>query len=122
MLIEAGVPTERILKVFGSMEDTETPARIVAKTVEKFGRIDVLVNGPNVQVFYSLIFSRLTMQVLRRNRGRKINMNWTISIFFIRSTIEGKKGLYKEIFYEKYKYCINEMQLIPLPHSASVPP
>lgn len=44
MLRAVGVSPNRILRVVGSMEDDETPQRIIDMTMEKFGRIDVLVS------------------------------------------------------------------------------
>ncbi|KAI1713842.1 enoyl-(Acyl carrier protein) reductase domain-containing protein [Ditylenchus destructor] len=45
LLLDAGVRQENILKVLGSMEDPNTPSTIVEKTVQKFDRIDVLINN-----------------------------------------------------------------------------
>lgn len=44
MLRAVGVSPNRILRVVESMEDDETPQRIIDMTMEKFGRIDVLVS------------------------------------------------------------------------------
>lgn len=42
-MVETGISKEKILKVIGSLEDPKTPAKIVEQTVQKFGKIDVLV-------------------------------------------------------------------------------
>jgi len=38
-----GVDDSRILAVVGSMEDDTTPKKIISETINKFGKIDVLV-------------------------------------------------------------------------------
>lgn len=43
LILAGGTPAERILKVLGPMENEEVPERIVKDTLNKFGRIDVLV-------------------------------------------------------------------------------
>uniref|UniRef100_A0A1I7Z660 3-oxoacyl-[acyl-carrier-protein] reductase n=1 Tax=Steinernema glaseri TaxID=37863 RepID=A0A1I7Z660_9BILA len=48
MILEKGVPTERILSVQGNIQDDETLKELVEKTLEKFGKIDVLVNNAGV--------------------------------------------------------------------------
>uniref|UniRef100_A0A1I7Z5M3 Short chain dehydrogenase n=1 Tax=Steinernema glaseri TaxID=37863 RepID=A0A1I7Z5M3_9BILA len=45
MIVDKGVPAERILSVQGNIQDDETLKELVEKTLEKFGRIDVLVNN-----------------------------------------------------------------------------
>jgi hypothetical protein len=37
-VLAAGVPADRVLQVLGSMEDDTTAPKIVAATLEKFGR------------------------------------------------------------------------------------
>ncbi|KAI1724839.1 enoyl-(Acyl carrier protein) reductase domain-containing protein [Ditylenchus destructor] len=44
-MVETGISKEKILKVIGSLEDPKTPAKIIEQTVQKFGKIDVLVNN-----------------------------------------------------------------------------
>ncbi|KAH7725696.1 3-oxoacyl-acyl-carrier-protein reductase [Aphelenchoides avenae] len=45
LLTEAGVKEDKILEVFGDVTDDKALKAIVEKTVEKFARIDVLVNN-----------------------------------------------------------------------------
>lgn len=42
-MLKAGVGEDRILVVQGSLEDVKTLDAIIKDTIEKFGRIDVLV-------------------------------------------------------------------------------
>lgn len=44
-MVGIGTADNKILVVSGSMEDSATPAKIIQATVEKFHRIDVLVNN-----------------------------------------------------------------------------
>ncbi|KAH7706013.1 short-chain dehydrogenease/reductase-like protein [Aphelenchoides avenae] len=48
LLKQAGVDEERVLLVLGSLEDVKTVDKIIAETVAKFGRIDVLVNNAGI--------------------------------------------------------------------------
>ncbi|KAI1703028.1 short chain dehydrogenase domain-containing protein [Ditylenchus destructor] len=43
LLLDAGIPSAKILKVLGSLEDPDTASKIIDQTVQKFGKIDVLV-------------------------------------------------------------------------------
>uniref|UniRef100_A0A915DQZ0 Uncharacterized protein n=1 Tax=Ditylenchus dipsaci TaxID=166011 RepID=A0A915DQZ0_9BILA len=45
LMVEAGVSPEKIHQVIGSLEDPDTPAKIILQAVSKFGKIDVLVNN-----------------------------------------------------------------------------
>ncbi|KAH7720486.1 short-chain dehydrogenease/reductase-like protein [Aphelenchoides avenae] len=45
LLHEAGIPSDRILQVLGSLEDEDTPKKIVDAAVAKYGKIDVLINN-----------------------------------------------------------------------------
>uniref|UniRef100_A0A1I7Z6T5 Short-chain dehydrogenease/reductase-like protein n=1 Tax=Steinernema glaseri TaxID=37863 RepID=A0A1I7Z6T5_9BILA len=45
MILDKDVPAERILSVQGNIQDDETLKELVEKTLEKFGKIDVLVNN-----------------------------------------------------------------------------
>ena len=38
-----GIPPQKILKILGSLEDSKTAERIIKETINKFGRIDILV-------------------------------------------------------------------------------
>ena len=49
--LEALVPGARVLIAQGDNRDRETPARIVAATIEEFGRLDILIN--NAQIFHT---------------------------------------------------------------------
>lgn len=42
-ILDEGVPESRVLVVRGPIEDEKVQKELVDKTVEKFGRIDVLV-------------------------------------------------------------------------------
>lgn len=44
LLKDVGVQEERILEVFGDVTDEKALKEIVEKTVQKFGRIDILVS------------------------------------------------------------------------------
>ncbi|KAI6193676.1 hypothetical protein M3Y96_01044000 [Aphelenchoides besseyi] len=45
LLEKANVPSDRWLRVVGPIESVDTQKKLIEKTVEKFGRIDVLVNN-----------------------------------------------------------------------------
>uniref|UniRef100_A0A1I7ZY74 NAD(P)-binding protein n=1 Tax=Steinernema glaseri TaxID=37863 RepID=A0A1I7ZY74_9BILA len=47
-LVENGVSTDRFVVVQGDIEDPETAKKLLEETVEKFGKIDVLVNNAGV--------------------------------------------------------------------------
>jgi len=38
-----GIPPQKMLKILGSLEDSKTAERIIKETINKFGRIDILV-------------------------------------------------------------------------------
>ncbi|KAI6208865.1 hypothetical protein M3Y96_00160300 [Aphelenchoides besseyi] len=44
-LIENQIPAERILKVIGAAEDEDVQRTLINETIQKFGRLDVLVNN-----------------------------------------------------------------------------
>lgn len=45
LILACGIPAERVLKVLGSLENSEIPEKIVNETLNKFGQIDVLINN-----------------------------------------------------------------------------
>ncbi|KAK0407161.1 hypothetical protein QR680_019043 [Steinernema hermaphroditum] len=45
LILDKGIPSERILSVQGDIEDEKTTKNLVEKTLERFGKIDVLVNS-----------------------------------------------------------------------------
>uniref|UniRef100_A0A1I7Z5W8 3-oxoacyl-[acyl-carrier-protein] reductase n=1 Tax=Steinernema glaseri TaxID=37863 RepID=A0A1I7Z5W8_9BILA len=45
LILEKGIPSERIVSVQGSIQDDKVLTDLIHKTLEKFGRIDVLVNN-----------------------------------------------------------------------------
>uniref|UniRef100_A0A914NZD8 Uncharacterized protein n=1 Tax=Panagrolaimus davidi TaxID=227884 RepID=A0A914NZD8_9BILA len=45
LILEAGIPKERILSVKGSITDSEVQKLLINETVKTFGRIDVLINN-----------------------------------------------------------------------------
>ncbi|KAK0407164.1 hypothetical protein QR680_019046 [Steinernema hermaphroditum] len=45
LILDRGIPSERILSVQGDIEDEKTTKNLVEKTLERFGKIDVLVNN-----------------------------------------------------------------------------
>jgi hypothetical protein len=44
LILAAGVPAERILKVLGSMENREVVDRILNETINRFGKLNVLAS------------------------------------------------------------------------------
>ena len=44
LLLAEGIPPQKLLKILGSLEDPKTAERIIKETVNKFGRIDILVS------------------------------------------------------------------------------
>ena len=48
MILAVGVPADRILKVIGSLEKPEVAELIIRETLDKFGKIDVLVNKQKI--------------------------------------------------------------------------
>jgi len=45
MLIQEGLDASKVVQVLGSMEEEETPRKLFSNAMERFGRIDVLVNN-----------------------------------------------------------------------------
>jgi len=43
LILAAGVPANRILRVLGSFENREVADRILSETINRFGKLDVLV-------------------------------------------------------------------------------
>ncbi|KAK0407167.1 hypothetical protein QR680_019049 [Steinernema hermaphroditum] len=48
LILDKGIPSERILSVRGPIEDEKVIENLVEKTIEKFGKINVLVNNAGV--------------------------------------------------------------------------
>lgn len=44
-MIQSGIPVDRILKVDGPVETENVQKALIEKTIERFGRLDVLVNN-----------------------------------------------------------------------------
>ncbi|KAK0407162.1 hypothetical protein QR680_019044 [Steinernema hermaphroditum] len=95
LILDRGIPSERILSVQGDIEDEKTTKNLVEKTVERFGKIDILVNnaglggkpgmdrssmeaydyihGVNIKSILKLI--HLTESHLEKTRGNIVNVS-----------------------------------------------
>jgi hypothetical protein len=93
VLATAGVPADRVLQVLGSMEDDTTAPKIVAATLEKFGRIDVLVSSLFVSsyLFFNNKNKRSTTPAPGRSRTVGTPPRWSSSTSSTPSTIAGWK-------------------------------
>jgi len=72
---------ERALAVDGDLEEDGIPERIVARTLERFGRVDVLVN--NAALPLTTRFAQITPEEWRR----ALELNLTVPFLFIRAAL-----------------------------------
>ncbi|KAK0403236.1 hypothetical protein QR680_016801 [Steinernema hermaphroditum] len=95
LLTENGVESERILVVQGDIEDPKTAQKLLEETLEKFGKIDVLVNNagtgakPNTDInseenldfvfdvnFKSVVrLNKLMIPELEKTKGNIVNIS-----------------------------------------------
>jgi len=72
---------ERALAVDGDLEVDGIPERVVARTLERFGRVDVLVN--NAALPLTTRFAQITPEEWRR----ALEVNLTVPFLFIRAAL-----------------------------------
>ncbi|KAI1700919.1 enoyl-(Acyl carrier protein) reductase domain-containing protein [Ditylenchus destructor] len=117
-LLEAGVPSEKILKVLGSLEDPDTASKIIEQAVQKFGKIDVLVNNAgagsrpqetnndsldNLDFIYKVNFrcvvalTQLALPYLEKTKGNVVNV----------SSVGGQKPFHMYTFYASLKAALD---------------
>ncbi|KAI1725168.1 enoyl-(Acyl carrier protein) reductase domain-containing protein [Ditylenchus destructor] len=101
LMQQAGTPADKILKVIGSMELNGTPAKIVNETMNKFGKIDVLINNAggvflpgttnpdsleNLDYLYKILFrsvvelTLLAVPHLEKTKGNVINIGGILGV------------------------------------------
>ena len=77
---------ERALAVDGDLEADGVPERIVARTLERFGRLDVLVNNAALPLVTR--FAQITPEEWRR----ALEVNLTVPFLFIRAALPAMKA------------------------------
>ncbi|KAI1700918.1 enoyl-(Acyl carrier protein) reductase domain-containing protein [Ditylenchus destructor] len=118
ILLEAGVVSEKILKVLGSLEDPDTASKIINQTVQKFGKIDVLVNNAgagskpqemnpdsldNLDFIYKVNYrsvvalTQLALPYLEKTKGNVVNV----------SSVAGQRPFHQHTFYASLKAALD---------------
>ncbi|KAI1703027.1 enoyl-(Acyl carrier protein) reductase domain-containing protein [Ditylenchus destructor] len=119
LLLDAGIESEKILKVLGSLEDPDTASKIIDQTVQKFGKIDVLVNNAgagskpqeittpdsldNLDFIYKVNYrsvvalTQLALPYLEKTKGNVVNV----------SSIAGQRPFQQHTFYASLKAALD---------------
>ncbi|KAL7070668.1 hypothetical protein ACQ4LE_010132 [Meloidogyne hapla] len=103
LLLAEGIPPQKLLKVLGSLEDPKTAERIVKDTINKFGRIDILINNAgvlakpninnpeaieNLDFIYQvnlrsvILLTQLALPHIEKVKGNVVSVSSTVSVRF----------------------------------------
>ncbi|KAF7637070.1 hypothetical protein Mgra_00003461 [Meloidogyne graminicola] len=101
LLLAEGIPPQKLLKVLGSLEDPKTADKIIRETINKFGRIDILINNAgvlakqnisnpesieNLDYIYQInlrsviLLTQLALPYIEKVKGNVVSVSSTISV------------------------------------------